>query len=290
MKHILIVDDNTTSLKVESQMLQSHYEVSMAKSGKQALAFLKKYTPDLILLDLLMPDMDGYQTMEEIKLNPRTANIPIIFLTADTQRESEIKGLQLGALDFITKPFEEDVVLGRIEKVLVMDDMRKGLFEEDDKSSDTGLYTFDFVKDKVSSILDSGRGGALLLLKISNLIKIRENALSRSFSSYMGYVYDFLRSESFGKSLSAKIDDETFMICLTSQVDEIELSECLNDILNHLTKEIESECGKIRATIDIGAFLICQNATFDEVYSKADKALYHVLMSDDIHIHVYRNR
>lgn len=127
MKHILMVDDVTTNLKSAAEVLQPYYQLSMAKSGKQALQFLKKNVPDLILLDLMMPDMDGYETMEQIKLNPMTANIPIIFLTADTEQTSETKGLKMGAMDYITKPFEADVMLGRIEKVLMMEDMRKNL-------------------------------------------------------------------------------------------------------------------------------------------------------------------
>ena len=132
-----MVDDNTTNLKVAASVLNPYYKLSMAKSGKQALNFLKKNKPDLILLDIKMPEMDGYQTMEEIKLNPETCDIPVIFLTADTEHESEMKGIRMGALDFITKPFEESVMLGRIEKVLMMEDVRKNLIDtpESDNSS-----------------------------------------------------------------------------------------------------------------------------------------------------------
>lgn len=130
MKHILMVDDSTTNLKSAAEVLQPYYQLSMAKSGKQALQFLKKSIPDLILLDLMMPEMDGYSVMEQIKLNPLTAGIPIIFLTADSEQASERKGLQMGAMDFITKPFKAEAVLGRIEKVLQMEDMRKNLLGE----------------------------------------------------------------------------------------------------------------------------------------------------------------
>ena len=127
MKHILMVDDNTTNLKMAASVLAPFYELSMAKSGKQALTFLKKNKPDLILLDLLMPEMDGYETMERIKLDPETSDIPIIFLTADKETESEKRGLSEGAVDYITKPFNKDAMLGRIEQVLRMEDMRKML-------------------------------------------------------------------------------------------------------------------------------------------------------------------
>lgn len=141
MKHILMVDDSTTNLKSAAEVLQPYYQLSMAKSGKQALQFLKKNIPDLILLDLMMPEMDGYSVMEQIKLNPLTAGIPIIFLTADSEQTSERKGLQMGAMDFITKPFKTEAMLGRIEKVLQMEDMRKNLLDEAGKEPQPELLS-----------------------------------------------------------------------------------------------------------------------------------------------------
>ena len=153
MKHILMVDDNTTNLKVAASVLSPYYKLSMAKSGKQALGFLKKSKPDLILLDIKMPEMDGYQTMEEIKLNPDTADIPVIFLTADTEHESEMKGIRMGALDFITKPFEESVMLGRIEKVLMMEDVRKNLIDNNSDDID-GVSPAAISNDSSNGVID----------------------------------------------------------------------------------------------------------------------------------------
>ena len=79
-KHILIVDDNTTNLKGAADVLEGHYRVSMAKSGEQALNFLNRVKPDLILLDIIMPQMDGYETLQRIKDNPETMDIPVVFL------------------------------------------------------------------------------------------------------------------------------------------------------------------------------------------------------------------
>jgi CheY-like chemotaxis protein len=118
MKHILIIDDVTTNLKCVSEILKENYRVTMVKSGKQALDFLKISVPDLILLDILMPDMDGYETLQRIKELKYCENVPVIFLTADTDEDSEDKGFQLGAVDFIRKPFEPDIMMERIEHAL----------------------------------------------------------------------------------------------------------------------------------------------------------------------------
>jgi len=291
MKHILLVDDNTTNLKMAGQVLQPYYQVSMAKSGKQALAFLKKSIPDLILLDLLMPEMDGYQTMEEIKLNPETANIPIIFLTADKQRDSEIRSLQLGALDFITKPFEEEVMLSRIEKVLMMDEMRRGLFEEDDKDSSTGLYNYDYVKNSMERHVESNKGGALILFSILNDFEIREKASAKDYSSYLNYIHEYFVNSSYGNSMACKVSDGEYMIALTDQVDETELAGILMNLINYVSKEINTEDGgKLAADVKAGAVLICSVGSFDEFFNMADKAFYHVKNTDFLTFHIYRER
>lgn len=114
MQHILLVDDNLTSLKQASALLKDHYKISMVKSGKQALEFLEKFTPNLILLDIEMPEMDGFETIQRIKSDERFEKIPVIFLTGNHDTATEMKGFEYGAVDFITKPFAQEVMLHRI--------------------------------------------------------------------------------------------------------------------------------------------------------------------------------
>lgn len=112
---ILIVDDNSNNLKVVAGVLKGEgYEFRMAKSGAQALSILEISKPDLILLDIQMPEMDGYETCKRIKQNNEFASIPIIFLTANTDAESISKAFKSGGVDFITKPFNSDELLARI--------------------------------------------------------------------------------------------------------------------------------------------------------------------------------
>lgn len=117
MKHILLVDDVSTNLKCVGLILKNKYKLTMVKSGREALDFLNTATPDLVLLDIHMQDMDGYEVMQHMNGNPETANIPVILLTADSEKGSEERGTALGAVDFIRKPFEPQVLLDRIEEV-----------------------------------------------------------------------------------------------------------------------------------------------------------------------------
>lgn len=129
-KHILVVDDNVTNLKIAEQTLKPYYKVSLLISGIQALRFLKKTQPDLILLDINMPEMDGYQTLKEIKQEDSLSQIPVIFLTSQTDSDSEVQGLTLGAVDFIAKPFVAQSMLSRIKLHLEVHEYRCHLEEK----------------------------------------------------------------------------------------------------------------------------------------------------------------
>lgn len=117
MKHILLVDDVSTNLKYEGLILKNQYQLTMVKSGRDALDCLGAIVPDLVLLDIHMQEMDGYEVLKHMKENPETADIPVILLTADADEDSEERGIALGAVDFIRKPFGPHVLLSSIEAI-----------------------------------------------------------------------------------------------------------------------------------------------------------------------------
>ncbi|WP_315067655.1 response regulator [uncultured Clostridium sp.] len=127
MDHIVIVDDNVTNLKFAEQTLKPYYKVTLLTSAAQTMKFLSKRTPDLILLDINMPEINGYEIFSKIKSIDRLKQIPIIFLTALNDVESELKCLKLGALDFISKPFAPELMLSRIKIHLELATYRKNL-------------------------------------------------------------------------------------------------------------------------------------------------------------------
>jgi diguanylate cyclase (GGDEF)-like protein len=111
---ILIVDDEVTNIQILNGILQEECEVVFATNGIKACELAVSFNPDLILLDVMMPDMDGWKVCQHLKNTPETQHIPIIFVTAMTQIKDEIKSLELGAVDFITKPFHHSVVKARV--------------------------------------------------------------------------------------------------------------------------------------------------------------------------------
>ena len=133
--HVLIVDDDIMNLQIAEKMLGDNFRVSSVDSGEKALEFLKSGIPDLILLDVHMPGTNGFTVMEQIQADNAYKSIPVIFLTADDDRETEIKGFQMGALDFITKPFVADIMIQRVNRILQLDRLQKYLQQEVDKQT-----------------------------------------------------------------------------------------------------------------------------------------------------------
>jgi putative two-component system response regulator len=116
---VLLVDDNTTNLQVLREALDGQgYKLLIAKNGKSALAVVNKAMPDLILLDIMMPEMDGYEVCTRLKADGATRHIPVIFITAMTGQEDEARGLALGAVDYITKPINPELVQARVRNHL----------------------------------------------------------------------------------------------------------------------------------------------------------------------------
>jgi len=118
---ILVVDDAPDNLALLSNLLKNDYKVKIANSGERALQIAMSDTPpNLILLDIVMPGMDGYEVCQRLKRDPRTVNIPVIFVTARTEVADERKGLELGAIDYITKPISPPIVMVRVKNHLAL--------------------------------------------------------------------------------------------------------------------------------------------------------------------------
>ena len=120
-KTIFVVDDNDVNLSMAREALKEHYRVMTLASAVKMFALLEKVTPDLILLDIEMPEMDGFEALRCLKNKATLENIPVIFLTAMADASMEVRGFQLGVVDFITKPFSEPVLLNRIKTHLDID-------------------------------------------------------------------------------------------------------------------------------------------------------------------------
>ncbi|MDR0452804.1 MAG: response regulator, partial [Treponema sp.] len=127
---IILVDDDPATLRAGKNILSEKYDVFTAPSAKRMFGFLKKMKPDLILLDIEMPEMDGYETVGLLKADPETQDIPVIFLTAKTKVEEELRGFDLGVIDYIIKPIIPPLLLKRIQVHLLAEAQTKALRQQ----------------------------------------------------------------------------------------------------------------------------------------------------------------
>jgi len=122
-KTIFVVDDNDTNLSMAKEALKEQYRVMTLPSAAKMFALIEKVTPDLILLDIEMPEIDGFEALQRLKNDASQVDIPVIFLTSMTDASVEVRGFQLGVVDFITKPFSAPVLLNRIKTHLHIDEL-----------------------------------------------------------------------------------------------------------------------------------------------------------------------
>jgi putative two-component system response regulator len=126
---IMLIDDDEMCLNMGMEILKNKYTVYPVPSGEQALQILKKVIPDLILLDIEMPVMNGYEVIKKLKRGDETKDIPVIFLTSHTDPGNELDGLSMGAIDYITKPFSPLLLVQRIENHLSITSQKKELIQ-----------------------------------------------------------------------------------------------------------------------------------------------------------------
>jgi len=136
---ILMVDDNIANIRIMKEIIGNQYEMFFAKSGKECLGIIQEVKPDLILLDIMMPDMDGYEVLRRIKADDRIANLPVIFVTTLIDDKEEEKGLSLGAIDYIRKPFSIPIIKARIKNHLELKSHRDTLEKMSSLDGLTGI-------------------------------------------------------------------------------------------------------------------------------------------------------
>jgi len=137
---ILVVDDDKTNRRILKDLLQEQAKIIFAKNGKQAIELAKKHVPDLILLDVVMPDLSGFEVIDVIKKDPDTMNISVIFITGLANSDDEAKGFDLGGCDYIYKPFKSNIVIARVMMHLELISQRKMLHDIAHLDALTGVH------------------------------------------------------------------------------------------------------------------------------------------------------
>lgn len=283
---ILVVDDMTTTLLLLHDLLKDTYEVKIAKNGTKALEILESPNDiDLILLDIEMPDINGYDVCKRIKNNETIKNIPIIFVTGKTSQEDEEYGLNLGAIDYITKPFNKAIVKLRIKNYLnlkIKNDMLEKLSMYDGLTNIRNRRFFDETFEKTfSEIKRDKKSLAVLMIDIDFFKPYNDNYGHGQGDETLRKVAKALeKTIKRASDFVARYGGEEFVILL-KDIKKDGVEAVANNLLNAVRElKITHEFSKIEnyVTISIGASFYNSNSdvTKLELLLKADETLYNV--------------
>ena len=279
-KTILVVDDSKTNLTLAKQALAEYYQISLVTSGQMALRFLEKRVPDLILLDINMPEMDGLETLRQIRANHDYKDVPVIFLTAKTDPETEVECLKLGAADFIGKPFVPQVMRSRIARTLELEEFRRlaekraQRFESiASKDPMTGLWNRSYLTQKIELSLAKGTEAAYMIVDVDHFKSVNDK-LGHIVGDQVLNRLAHMMMEYFPNDSVGRLGGDEFVIFMENPPSKERLSERLRSFQELVNDDLREATNGI-ASLSIGIALAPQDGnTMDTLYDKADRALY----------------
>ncbi len=287
-RNILVVDDTEMNIDVLVELLDDKYEVSVALDGKSALEVVAQEKINLILLDIMMPNMDGYEVCKVLKENEQTKDIPIIFLTAKADEDSIEKAYDMGGIDYVSKPFKPKELMARIKTVLQLQSLILELKASKEElkllsSIDpmTQLYNRRYFSKISKHILDLSKREktklSLLMIDIDNFKKINDTYGHQVGDDVIISLAKKLEKYTRASDIICRFGGEEFVILLpeTSIDGATIISEKIREVISDEVINF-SHKEKLKFTISIGLTQI-KNETdmnIDVLINRADKALY----------------
>ena len=229
MKTVLVVDDNKTNLITVKGVLGDIYKTILVTKGEQALKYLDEHDVDLILLDINMPEMDGFEVMRQLKASDYKRHIPVIFLTAANDVETESRCLKNGAADFISKPFVSEVMLARIAKTIELEELRNNLARrlnektkevktfkaKSQKDGLTGLWNRSYTEDYVNRILKKSKDCALFMIDMDNFKSINDKLGHIAGDKTLKLFAEVLKEMSVHGAIACRLGGDEFIYFAT---------------------------------------------------------------------------
>ena len=305
MKHILVVDDNKTNLMMAREALCDLYKITAVTMGAQALKFLENNTCDLILLDINMPEMDGFEVMSRIQQMEHCKDIPIIFLTADDDAAVESRCLEEGAQDFIAKPFVKRVMRSRIGRLLELEELRAELAtnlekktlevidiqNKSQKDVLTGLWNRGYAEKIVNEKLENGDHGALFMMDMDNFKAINDNYGHLEGDRTLKMFAETLQTFANEKDVLCRIGGDEFVMYVAGNPDEEMLRRRAKSIIDDMVRKLDECKFETNSSVSVG---ISKEGTdgsdFKTLYNAADKALYFVKINGKNMYHFYSDQ
>lgn len=273
---ILIVDDVPTNIQLLAQLLKDDYVVKVATSGERCMELaMREHQPDLILLDVVMPDMDGYEVCKSLREMETTRNIPIVFLTGKVEPKDEEYGFQLGAVDYITRPFLPAIVEARIRTQITLKQQRDLLEKMAMYDQLTGLYNRHYLLEAVDRKVAEARAGgsalSMVVLDIDYFKSINDKHGHNVGDVVLQEVGQALKRSCRSSDVATRYGGEEFVLLF----DHCDLQACLNkaDTLRQQIEGLNPHDIPVTASFGI-TMLQPDDSGFDELFHRADQAVY----------------
>ena len=276
MKKILIVDDEQVMLQVMERILSEHYEVVCSSSGAQALETFDREKPDIVLSDLRMPGMDGYELRCRLR---EKSDVPFIFMTSDESDESERRGFDIGAADYIRKPANAAVVLRRIGNIVKNVEKIHGLKEAASLDAMTGLLNKNGAQQTIGKLCQC-ESGVLLLIDLDSFKLVNDIYGHAMGDRILIRFAQLLRDIAEDGGTPGRLGGDEFIAYLQYDAGEEAVRrkvDYLNEELTASAKEYMGESMGIPLGASVGAVYVpAEGRDFDRLCKKADEALYSV--------------
>lgn len=301
---ILIVDDTPENLHLLSEILVSrNYSVRMAPSGKLALLNMEQHQPDLVLADIKMPDMDGFELCVNIKSHPKLKDIPIIFLSALDQTDDKVKAFSSGGVDYITKPFSIEEVLSRVSVHLKISTLQRQLTEANAKlkklaTTDplTDLYNrrhfFELAEKEFARASRFGHDLSLLMIDLDNFKTINDTCGHSFGDTVLLEVAKTIRSNCRDVDIHGRFGgDEFVLLILETDITHTEnMAMRLCDKVSRSFEKYQEIGPNVTISIGVANYTGEDDIVFDDLFNQADEALYRAKMAGRNCFEIWKER
>ena len=296
MKHILIVDDDKVNMECARLVLGTQYKLSSCASGLQAMQFLATSIPDLILLDINMPFMDGFEVIRRIQADERTKNIPLVILTGDRDPDVERKCKEAGAMDYIMKPFIPSDLQVRMEQVFLNLE-RSGFFAEeapvnvDSSSLDplTGVIDAQHGWQMMDEMIKAGTSGSLLLVGVDNLRLVNGYFGMTAGDNLLKALAEIIRNYTDAtEDVLCRIGGDNFLVYIKGVSDREVVGRRAKGIIQDMQQKLSEFHMEGTSSVSVGIAIAPEDGdNLPILYSETDKALYHVKQNGKNSFHFF---
>lgn len=272
---VLIVDDSPSNIRVMAAVLQERYRVKTATSGQQCLDMALRHKPDLILLDIEMPGISGYETCRELKDMSETRDIPVIFVTGRDNIEDEEMGLRIGAVDYITKPIRPVILSARVDTHVTLKRQQDRLLQLAMHDQLTGLYNRHYMLEMVDQRLSRARRHntplSLLIVDLDHFKKINDTHGHIVGDQILEQVSALLNQQCRTEDTVTRFGGEEFLILM--EPCSLNQAHYKAEVMRHQISELMPS--GIEVTVSIGAAEFSDaDSSFNDMLKRADDALY----------------